>query len=177
MMYTLTHGSTVTLTHPDGSTASIPSDPSNHDYQEYLAWVADGNTAQPADPAPLVYNEDIRLQERGQTTTATPTEIYRAGLQQNTGYFGDLRVIGVDLGNGNVKEISAHVLVKRLGAGAVLVGSPVVVSSIQDAGASAWTITASVSGNDFVVTCSGAAGRTVAWSLTGQVTSFTPAGR
>ena len=27
----------------------VPFDPSNTDYQEYLAWVADGNVAEPAD--------------------------------------------------------------------------------------------------------------------------------
>ena len=29
--------------------ASIPLDPTNADYQEYLVWVADGNTAEAAD--------------------------------------------------------------------------------------------------------------------------------
>ena len=34
---------------PNNSGLGIPFDPDNTDYQKYLAWVAEGNTAEPAD--------------------------------------------------------------------------------------------------------------------------------
>jgi hypothetical protein len=39
----------VTLTKDDGSGINIPFAEGNKDYQEYLAWVAEGNTPEEAD--------------------------------------------------------------------------------------------------------------------------------
>lgn len=41
--------STVILTKQDGSQHCIPFNAENRDYQAYLAWVAEGNTPEPAE--------------------------------------------------------------------------------------------------------------------------------
>ena len=51
-MYKLTKslsGESVIRFNADGSNTSIPFDPANTDYQEYLKWVAEGNEPLPAD--------------------------------------------------------------------------------------------------------------------------------
>ena len=42
-------GGCIQFTRPDGSKLMIPYCNDNTDYQEYLAWVAEGNTPDPAD--------------------------------------------------------------------------------------------------------------------------------
>ena len=51
-MYKLVNDNEVVLKQVNGVWAScIPFDPANTDYQQYLAWVAEGNTPQEADDA------------------------------------------------------------------------------------------------------------------------------
>ena len=42
-------GECVVRSNDDGSKTSIPFDPANTDYQQYLAWLAEGNTPEPAE--------------------------------------------------------------------------------------------------------------------------------
>ena len=155
----------------------IPQDPVSPDWQTYLAWVAAGNTPDPADPPPVRYSGTLVIDARVRTTTANVTEIYRATLAQLTLYRGRLELLGVDAGNGNARYVEARIVAKRLTNGAALVGAVTVVANVQDAGASTWVVNAGVSGNDFVVTVAGQAGRSIDWQLAGDVVSFTPGGQ
>ena len=46
---TLSGADAVVKANDDGSTSSFIFDPANTDYQEYLKWLAEGNTPLPAD--------------------------------------------------------------------------------------------------------------------------------
>jgi len=50
-MYKLNRFDSITLI-TEGKTKSIPNDSRNKDYQEYLEWIAQGNTPEPPDPEP-----------------------------------------------------------------------------------------------------------------------------
>ena len=66
MTYQLTQGDTILRL---ADNAFIPPDPANTDYQEHLAWVAEGNTPEPApepEPAPVLTTEQ-KLEAAGLT--------------------------------------------------------------------------------------------------------------
>ena len=66
MTYQLTQGDSILRT---ADNAFIPPDPSNTDYQAYLAWVAEGNEPEPAPepPAPVELTAEEKLAAAGLT--------------------------------------------------------------------------------------------------------------
>jgi len=129
------------------------------------------------DPPPLTNFADETI-VRGQvrTTDATAKEIYRYPLLVQTGYFVEAKLIGVDAGNGAVRARVARAVFKRLNAAAIQVGALQADTPMNDTAASAWAENMATSGNDFIVTVTGAASRNIDWSLTLKVTRFGPGG-
>lgn len=69
-MYQLTQSTSIIRL---SDNAFIPNDPANTDYAAYLAWLAEGNTPEPADPQP----------EPEPTQTLDPVEKLRQFLAAN----------------------------------------------------------------------------------------------
>jgi hypothetical protein len=165
---------------PGGGEHSFPvSSPTS----EYTNWLAAGNTPDPPTPPPLIFSEAQNLQAKVRTTDATATQLARWTLSTLTGYDVELRLLAVDSANGVIKKIVADLTLERLNAGALLIGQTVLASH-QSTGAPAttsgvanWAVSASISGNDVVITVTGAAGRTVDWLVNGRYATYVPAGR
>ncbi len=65
-MYKLTDNTTIFRIEDN---ASIPADPANSDYIEYLEWVEEGNTAEAADVPPDPTYKELRAAEYNVKTT------------------------------------------------------------------------------------------------------------
>jgi len=80
-MYKLTNSTSITRL---ADSASIPNDPANTDYAQYLQWLSEGNAPLPADPVPVyvepVAEQIIRL-EREQMLPRISREFMLAYLE------------------------------------------------------------------------------------------------
>ncbi len=157
--------------------ASIPPLLGNTDYRKYLADVAAGAIVTPYTPPPadtaaprLVEVNDVR------TTNATITTLVAWSLALQTLYAARFTVTAIDVGNADCRAWTAKVTAKRVNGGALLIGTPTLETSHADAGAASWALAADVTGNDFRVRITGAAGRTISWSLLGEIVRARPDG-
>jgi hypothetical protein len=150
-----------------------------------------GNFVYPSSDNPIAFSEGVQqlatLLLGRQTTDATATRLTSntsaAGttnqviLPNNSAYFFRGEVIAGVTGAGNSKGWTVEGVIKR-GANAastVLVGTPTVTSSYADAGASAWTITATAdtTNGGLAITVTGQAATTIRWVAQIRTTEMT----
>jgi hypothetical protein len=86
-MYKLNQNSTQITRLADG--ASIPADPANSDYAEYLEWVEEGNTPTPADVPPEPTYKELRAAEYPSIVDQLD-KIYHTGID---GWKTDIKVV------------------------------------------------------------------------------------
>jgi hypothetical protein len=85
-MYKLTDNTSI-LRISDG--ASIPADPANSDYAEYLEWVEEGNTPEAADVPPDPTYKELRAAEYPSIVDQLD-KIYHTGID---GWKTDIKVV------------------------------------------------------------------------------------
>lgn len=111
-----------------------------------------------------------------QTTDATIASMVLWPLSVQTLYTARFTILAIDTGNGDCRVWYAKASAKRLGAGALLVGTPNIDTDHPNPGATSWAIAADVNGSNFRVRVTGAAGRTISWNLVGEVLRARPTG-
>lgn len=126
-------------------------------------------------PVPKSFIQQVAAEDF-RTTNATQATMVSWPLAQQTLYAARFTLLAIDTGNGDCRVWTARATAKRLMSGALLVGTPTLETSHADSGASAWAVAADASGNTFRVRVTGAAGRTISWSLLGEVVRARPDG-
>lgn len=115
------------------------------------------------------------------TVDVTPAELFRKTLAPMTGYLLRLSLLAM-ADNNQLRSVEGVMVVGRANQDALIVNNAdgqnqtIQADHRQGAGASSWNIQPGVSGTDFYVTVTGAAGRTIDWRFTGSFETFSPAG-
>jgi hypothetical protein len=147
----------------------IPIDEGNLDYQDYLRWKLEGNTASVADPPPPEYERLNFMSGSVVTLNATPTELFRATLAPGRGYVADYQIMAIQIGSPyNMLYGRWMQGAKRITTTAALVGTQQPVVPPQgDAAATGLVVAPSVTGGDFRIMVTGLAGVSIRWILRG----------
>lgn len=133
-------------------------------------------TITPPPPPPIRYVEAQPVSAEVRTTDDVPHEVFRLPTTSKHVYGATFRMMAVDAGTGATKRARAEMTFKGLASSVVQVGSTVTSPPMQDTTASAWVIQPTTDGVDLIISVKGAAGRTVDWTLAGDVEVFAPEG-
>jgi len=168
-----------------GMSGESPEDPGAQDLHTYGA---DGYPAElPPDAVPVVnahvappsvieHVETRTVSAVTRTTDGVFREIWRLSTTFKHIYRASLEMRATDATDGTTKAQQAVLVFKGLASSVVQVGTTTVLWSAPDAGTTAWAIQAQVQGQDLVFGVRGAAGKTIDWSLAGEVVIFAPEG-
>jgi len=110
------------------------------------------------------------------TTDDLLHEVFRLPTKLKHIYGAALRMTAVDATSGATKRTRADMTFKGLAASVAQVGTTVTSTPMQDPAAASWVIQPTTDGVDLVISVKGAAGRTVDWTLAGDVEVFAPDG-
>jgi hypothetical protein len=143
---------------------------------QYLAWVEEGNAADPMPPPPIVYTRLASVDARVRTTDDQPLEVFRFPAEIKHVYRATFRMTAVDVASGATRDTEARMVFKRPATTLVQVGTTALLANFADTATAAWAILPTVDGTDLVISVKAAAGRTVDWLLVGEIGTYAPEG-
>lgn len=129
-----------------------------------------------APPRVLEHVETREVDAVATTTDGAFLEIWRLTTRPNHVYRAALEMRATDALDGTTKMQEARLGFKGLSSSVAQVGATAVLWTAQDAAASGWAIQVQVQGQDLVFGVRATAGRTVGWSLAGDLVIFAPEG-
>lgn len=129
-----------------------------------------------APPLVVEFVESRAVEAVTRTTDGAFREIWRIETSPRHSYRSALEMRATDAMDGTHKAQEARLVFKGLAGSVVQVGTTTVLWSAPDPGTTAWAIQAQAQGTALVFGVRGAAGRTIDWSLAGEVVIFAPEG-
>jgi hypothetical protein len=129
-----------------------------------------------APPLVIGYVETRAVAVVTRTTDGAFRELWRLETQPKHIYRAALEMEATDATDGTTKAQEARLVFKGLASSVVQVGTTTVLWSAPDVGTTSWAIQAQVQGQDLVFGVRGVAGKTIDWTLSGDLRIYAPEG-
>jgi len=132
--------------------------------------------AHTAPPRIVEHVETRAVEAVTSTTDGAFHELWRLPTAPKHTYRAMLELRATDRSDGTTKAQQAVLVFKGLASTVTQVGSTTVLWSAQDAAATGWAIQVQTQSTELVFGVRGAAGKTVDWSISGDLVVFSPEG-